>query len=470
MRGSWIIYAVIIILGYTVLPWIATRIFSFGVYRRGKDAGKVALTFDDGPHPIYTPILLDVLRRYQVKATFFLLGSNVERYPDIVAAIHRDGHQIGVHNYVHVSNWLLTPGMVTRNQADATAERIERITGTRPSYYRPPWGILNVFDLWLLRRRYRIILWSRMPRDWSSKIGKSRLAKRLMGRVGGGDIVLLHDSGETYGADSDAPEYTLRALPPLIEKLSRQGIRCVRVDEMLDGAVRYARGKGEDQGQRAGESEHEDQDESGRAVRAMGWAKKLLLFVWMQWEHGFERMLKVEPVDAENPLLKLRVRKYQGSQVLTLSDGETIRRGDQVAELHFDNKRLFSIAVGSRSPVQLAIKMIRGVELLLPKVRRMLAEPKYRDVKGLYGISMIHRGAVRLGFTVIGLPKGVFAVSAKVYLRLLLYVVHPEGKERLQSRRELLQPKIIAMSRKELMNRYSQAGSAFDLAADGPSA
>jgi peptidoglycan/xylan/chitin deacetylase (PgdA/CDA1 family) len=455
------------------LPWIATRIFSFGVYRRGKDAGKVALTFDDGPHPIYTPMLLDVLKRYRVRATFFLLGSNVKRYPDIVAAIHRDGHQIGIHNYVHVSNWLLTPGMVARNQADATAERIERITGTRPSYYRPPWGILNLFDLWLLRRRYRIILWSRMPRDWSSKIGKSRLAKRLLGKVGGGDIVLLHDSGETYGADSDAPEYMLQALPPLIEKLSRQGIRCVRVDEMLPGdPVRRERGKGEGQvtGQEgAGESEREDQDESGRAVRVMGRAKKLLLFFWMQWEHGFERMLKVESVDEENPLLKLRVRKYQGSRVLTLSDGETIRRGDQVAELHFDNERLFSIAEGSRSPVQLAIKIIRGVELLLPKVRRMLAEPKYRDVKGLYGISMIHRGAVRLGFTVIGLPKGVFAISAKVYLRLLLYVVHPEGKERLQSRRELLQPKIIAMSRKELMNRYSQAGSAFDLAADGSS-
>ncbi|MCC2684679.1 MAG: polysaccharide deacetylase family protein [Paenibacillaceae bacterium] len=441
MGGKWIAFAIIVILGYTALPWIATRMFSFGVHRRGKDTGKVALTFDDGPHPTYTPLLLEVLKRNQVKATFFLLGSNVERYPDIVADIHREGHQIGIHNYFHISNWLLTPGMVAHGQVDATAKAIEQITGVRPTFYRPPWGILNLFDLWRLRL-YRIIFWSRMPRDWSSKIGKTKLESRLMGKVGDGDIVLLHDSGETYGADSDAPEYMLRALPPLIEKLRRQGIRCVRVDEMVPDKPNFrVQGESEEAGDRSG--------------RAMGRAKKLLLSVWMLWEHGFERMLKVEPVDEQNPLLKLRVRKYQGSQVLTLSDGETIRRGDQVAELHFDNEQLFSIADESHSPVQLAIKMIRGVELLLPKVRRMLADPKYRDVKGLYGISMIHRGAVRLGFTVIGLPHGLFAVSANVYLRLLLYAVHPEGKGRLQSKPELLQPKIIAMSRKELMNRYS---------------
>jgi peptidoglycan/xylan/chitin deacetylase (PgdA/CDA1 family) len=408
------------------------------VHRRG-EAGKVALTFDDGPHPKYTPRLLEVLKHYKVKATFFLLGSNVERYPDIVERIHREGHQIGIHNYVHVSNWLLPPGMAARSQVATTAAAIEGITGIKPTVYRPPWGILSLFDLWLLRR-YNIILWSRMPRDWSSKIGRSKLAGRLMNKVGDGDIVLLHDSGETYGADSDAPEYMLRALPQLIEKLGRRGLRCVRVDEMLPGS-----------------SVRQLEDASGgeRTSRAMGWGKKLLLHVWMWWERGFERLLKVKPIDENYPLLKLRVRKYQGFQELKLSDGETIRRGDQVAELHFDNERLFDIAEGSSSPVQLAIKIIRGVEQLMPKARRMLADPKYRDVKGLYGISMIHRGAVRLGFTVIGLPRGLFAVSAKVYLRLLLYVVHPEGKERLQSRPELLQPKIIAMSRKELMNRYS---------------
>jgi hypothetical protein len=213
--------------------------------------------------------------------------------------------------------------------------------------------------------------------------------------------------------------------------MRQEGIDCVRVDEM------------------AGET-------PPCRDAHMSAAKKLLVAIWMSWEWCFERMFHLEPIDRSNPILKLRIRKYRGNHPLTLADGEKIEQGDPIAELHFDNELLFEIGAVSKSPVQLAIQMIRRVELLLPQVRQLLiTDPKFKDVKGLYGISMIHRGSVRLGFTVIGLPKGVFSLATGMYLRLLMYAVHPHGKDRLKRKPEQLTPKIIAMSRKELMNRYS---------------
>lgn len=94
---------------YAFIPGILTRIFGFRVFRRGTGLEDFALTFDDGPDPFYTPRLLDLLKRYNMKATFFLVGSHAEKHPEVVKRIHSEGHLIGIHNYVHKSNWLMRP-------------------------------------------------------------------------------------------------------------------------------------------------------------------------------------------------------------------------------------------------------------------------------------------------------------------------------------------------------------------------
>lgn len=421
---------VTIVLIYTAVPWILTRMLAVGVFRKGHVRGKIALTFDDGPDPIYTPLLLDLLRRHQIRATFFVLGSKAERYPELIARIHQEGHQIGVHNYIHLSNWLITPWSVWRKQVEKSSRIVENITGVRPVYYRPPWGMMNVFDF-LLLRKYRIVLWSVMPCDWRSSVGADRLARRVLTRIRDGSVVLLHDSGETYGADRDAPAYMIEALEQVIAEAREKGFQFARVDEMYEA------------------------DLSMRKY-TISRPKKMLLAIWMMWEWCFERMFHIEPIDRNNPLLKLRIRKYRGSQTLTLADGEKIQPGDCVAELHFDNELLLQIGTGSQSPMQLAIQLIRRTELLMPQIRHIIdTDPKYKDVKGLYGISIIHRGAKQLGFTVVNLPRGVFSFLTRYYLRFLLYVIHPLGRKRLREKPELLVPKIIAMSRKELVDRYS---------------
>lgn len=216
---------------YTLIPSIVTRIIGFGVFRKGTIRKQAALTFDDGPHPRYTPELLDLLQDYQIKATFFVLGSQAELYPHLIRRMHREGHQIGIHNYDHTSNWLMFPWTVRCHHLERTGDIIESITGKRPDHYRPPWGLMNVFDFFH-PKPYRIVLWSLMTGDWRSGSCRKKLKSTLLNRIADGSVILLHDSGETPGADRDAPYFMLRALEETLPQLQGRDLQFVRIDEM----------------------------------------------------------------------------------------------------------------------------------------------------------------------------------------------------------------------------------------------
>lgn len=179
-----------------------------------------------------------------------------------------------------------------------------------------------------------------------------------------------------------------------------------------------------------------------------------MVTLWIIWERLFNRLFHIHPIDEHHPFLNVRVRTYWG-KMIQLSDGEEIRRGDRVLELHFNNEMLFNMGINSRPSIQLAVQMIRATEQLLPRTLPfILNHPNYEEIKGLYGVSMIHRGTKQFGFNVINLPRGPFSFFTKIYLRLILLVVHPQGKQRLQTKAELLVPKMIVISIKELMQRY----------------
>lgn len=215
---------------YWFVPFLITAGAGIGVLKRKQNTEKLAFTFDDGPNPIYTPMLLDLLRQHHIKATFFIVGSKAEKYPEVIERIHAEGHLIGLHNYVHKSNWLMSPWRI-RQDLRQSADIIEKITGERPVYYRPPWGLLNLLDL-LLLKQYKMIHWSVMVEDWSSKGGSEKIEKRLLRDIEKGDVVLLHDCGETMGADETAPMNTIHALKTVFKDLSNRNISCVRIDEM----------------------------------------------------------------------------------------------------------------------------------------------------------------------------------------------------------------------------------------------
>lgn len=215
---------------YWLLPVICTFLLGIHVLKKGK-GHQVAFTFDDGPHPIYTPQLLDLLKKYRVKANFFVLGSKAEKYPELILRMHREGHLIGIHNYHHYPNSFMTPKQI-RRQVNQTAEIVSQITGERPLFYRPPWGVLNLFDFWI-HQDFCIVLWSVMVGDWKRRGGSSKVKKRLLRRLKDGSIFLLHDSGDTFGADLDAPENTLQALEDVLQVVLDKGYQCVRIDSML---------------------------------------------------------------------------------------------------------------------------------------------------------------------------------------------------------------------------------------------
>jgi peptidoglycan/xylan/chitin deacetylase (PgdA/CDA1 family) len=221
---------ILLFLLYTVIPYLLTFGFNIGALRYRADSSKIAFTFDDGPHPVYTPMLLDLLKQHDIKATFFVVGSRAEMYPELLLRMKKEGHLIGVHNYVHRSNWLMFPWTV-REGIQKTSEIIEKITGLRPTYYRPPWGLLNLGDFFFLRP-YNIILWSVMAQDWKSKGGSAKIKRKLLNKIKGGAVILLHDCGETPGADSNAPLNTINALKDILPVMAEKGYTCVKVNEM----------------------------------------------------------------------------------------------------------------------------------------------------------------------------------------------------------------------------------------------
>jgi peptidoglycan/xylan/chitin deacetylase (PgdA/CDA1 family) len=414
---------------YAFIPGMISRIFGFRVFRKGTGQNEFALTFDDGPDPRFTPLLLDLLKKYDAKATFFVVGSNAERYPELIQRIHEEGHLIGIHNYVHKTNWLMRPATV-RRQIQRTNDIIYNIIGERSTYYRPPWGIVNLFDI-SKRRQVEIVLWSVMFGDWREKLGAQRLTEKMLARLNPGEVMLLHDSGTTLGADPDAPENMLVALELTLQEAQRRGLRSIRVDDMIKMAEKSP-------------------------IRRLSFGKRVLVGLWLAWEQVFQALFQLKTIDPADPFMHYRMRKYQGEPV-ELGDGSQLKKGDKIIELHIDNRQLFELGIHSRSSAQLAIRMIRRMQKGLPMLAEVIAsDVNLAQAKALYGVSMINRGPEKFGFSVHDLPDGLFARSTKFYLKILLSVIHPDGGARLKERSEVLVPKLILMPVSELLKKMNQ--------------
>ncbi|HUC91368.1 MAG TPA: polysaccharide deacetylase family protein [Paenibacillus sp.] len=428
---------------YAFLPGFVSRTFGFRVFKRGRAEREIALTFDDGPDPRYTPLLLDLLARYGAKATFFVVGIHAEKHPELLTRMQAEGHIVGIHNYVHKTNWLMRPGAV-KKQIHRTSDIIKKATGQRPGYYRPPWGIVNLFDF--SKHGYlQIILWSAMFGDWRSRVGAGRLTQRMMKKLRPGEIVLLHDRGTTFGADEDAPLQMLEALETYMKAGLDRGYRFVTVKEMIAVTDEARNAVGADK--RTG----------GASARKLGFFKRMAVSGWMAWERCFNVLFRIVDV-GDGAIFHYRIRPYYG-KTLVLADGRTIGNKDKVIELHFDNEKLLKVMLNSRSVLQTAIQLIREVDKALPKLAaHMEGRREFDEVKGLYGVSMMHRGPEAFGFSVLALPKGPFSFFTRYYLRLLMMVLHPSGKERLRDKQATLVPHIMAMSMDEFNRRYVTAG------------
>ncbi|MCD8131801.1 MAG: polysaccharide deacetylase family protein [Lachnospiraceae bacterium] len=179
----------------------------------------LALTFDDGPHPVYTPLLLDGLRERGVKATFFVTGENASEYPELIERIQEEGHLIGNHTYSHVE--LSAVGQeVFLEELEKTNQVLRELTGEEIIYVRPPYGEWNK-EIEELCGMFPV-LWDVDSLDWYSK-NTDAVVRRVLADVEDGDIILMHDGYQS----------TVEAALYLIDELSAQGYEFVTVDELL---------------------------------------------------------------------------------------------------------------------------------------------------------------------------------------------------------------------------------------------
>jgi len=185
----------------------------------------VALTFDDGPHPEGTPAVLNVLEEAGIKATFFLVGEQVERRPALAAEIAARGHAVALHGYRHRPQPAICARAVQDDLARG-AEAIAQATGAELKCHRPPYGLYSPAGLEAVRRRgLRPILWSRWGKDWRRLTTPERIAARATRDLGAGDVILLHDA-DFYSAKG-SHERTVEALKLIVRELKRQKIGTV---------------------------------------------------------------------------------------------------------------------------------------------------------------------------------------------------------------------------------------------------
>lgn len=192
------------------------------IYSVDRNDGKIAVSFDAAWGGDNTPRLLDILDEYGVKATFFLVDTWVQRYPELVRAIAERGHEIGNHSTTHPEMSRLSREKILE-ELSAVSAHIEALTGVRPVLFRPPYGDYNN-DVVLTARGagYEVIQWSVDSLDWKNR-GADDVIRRATRKIGSGDIVLFHNDAK----------YILDALPAILKSYREQGLTAVPISQLL---------------------------------------------------------------------------------------------------------------------------------------------------------------------------------------------------------------------------------------------
>lgn len=203
------------------------------VYSNGERGHRqIALSFDDGPSKSYTPQVLSLLAQYGIKATFFVIGQNVHRYPDVCREVVRAGHVIGNHSYYHRKSLCLRRGKTTTHEVHLASQAIYQTTGVEVKLFRPPHGFRTPWFMHTLHRLgYTVVTWDNMTGDWKASKSAQEIFEAIVKRARPGSIIVLHDGRSTR--DGYDRSQMLQALPKIIEALKERGFDFVTVPQIL---------------------------------------------------------------------------------------------------------------------------------------------------------------------------------------------------------------------------------------------
>ena len=192
-------------------PKLLTYLFSSLIWKIPNDNKTVYLTFDDGPTEKVTRKILEVLKNEKVKASFFCVGKNVEKYPDLFACIKAEGHAVGNHTNTHLNGW-----KTNKKQYLEDVEEADKLI--KSNLFRPPYGKLNWRSKRDLQRKYKIVMWDVAGGDFDQYLSIKDVVKNIINNVNPGSIVVLHDNQKFMVK-------TVEALPIIIKELKAKKYR-----------------------------------------------------------------------------------------------------------------------------------------------------------------------------------------------------------------------------------------------------
>ncbi|MDD4899567.1 MAG: polysaccharide deacetylase family protein [Candidatus Omnitrophica bacterium] len=202
------------------------------IYRVPESKKLVAITFDDGPSPVWTPQILDALKKANIKATFFMIGEHVLKYPEIARRVAAEGHEIGNHTFDHhvLIYYKMDELEKEVNEGEAV---IKQVTGVTTNYFRPPKAWLTNSEKKKLKEMgYQVILWSLNSKDWVTFDDKYMI-RYLVHHIHPGDIILFHDAGGVFSTEGGDRHETVLTITRLAEKLRDRGYEFVTISELL---------------------------------------------------------------------------------------------------------------------------------------------------------------------------------------------------------------------------------------------
>ena len=192
-------------------PWLLKKYYSKCIWQIDTDQKIIFLSFDDGPHPLATPFILDELKKYNALATFFCIGKNVIEQPDLYRRILEEGHRVGNHTYHHVNGWKVSDENYFRDIVQASAYIDSNL-------FRPPYGRISPFQVNHLQSafHYKVVMWDVLSADFDKKKSGRECALNVISNAGKGSIAIFHDSEKAF-------ERMRIALPEVLEHFSREG-------------------------------------------------------------------------------------------------------------------------------------------------------------------------------------------------------------------------------------------------------
>jgi len=209
---------------YQLLP---RQITSSIIFHGKRECRNLFLTFDDGPHGICTPAILESLKELKIQASFFVLGENAVRFPEIIKQIQMGEHTIGIHGDTHQSFLFLKSASI-REQIEKTQKHLENLLGKEISFFRPPYGLFGWNTFRIVRQQgLRIVLWDILPGDYKLNRTASAMIDQVLIQIRGGSIIVFHDNQAN-------PDKLIKSLIQIHKQAILEGYRFVSLEELTN--------------------------------------------------------------------------------------------------------------------------------------------------------------------------------------------------------------------------------------------